>query len=108
MSDGKADSNTSDQNQEWSGIMLEDATRAMLAMWYNTACDRVFGSKGRKRNKEPLDISDDDEEDIPNEWSGMRLKMTDSSTYVAVFWLRTARARLQRKRTNESSSNRVF
>jgi len=105
MSDGNADSNTTDQNREWNGIMLEDASRAILAMWYNTAHDRVFGSEGRNRNKEPLDISDDDEEDIPNEWSGMQLQMTDSSTYVATFWLRNARARLQRKSANKSSSN---
>jgi len=91
-------SHTIDQRREFGGVMLEEATRAILAMWYNTARDRVFGSEGRKRNKAPLDISDDDEEDIPNEWANKPLYMTDPSTDVAVFWLRSARARLQNKR----------
>mmetsp|Transcript_33520 Transcript_33520/g.40163 ORF Transcript_33520/g.40163 Transcript_33520/m.40163 type:complete len:93 (+) Transcript_33520:294-572(+) len=78
--------------------MLEEASRAILAMWYNTARDRIFGSEGRKRNKVPLDISDDDEEDIPTEWANKPLHMTNPSTDVAVFWLRSARARLQNRR----------
>jgi len=41
---------TINQNREWGGIMLEEATRAILAMWYNTARDRVFGSDERERN----------------------------------------------------------
>lgn len=88
---------TIDQDREWSGIMLEDATRSILTMWYNTAQNNIFGVGGRKRDKVPIDISDDDDEDMPTQWSSIPLQMTESSTDVAIFWLRSARARLQNK-----------
>jgi len=100
------DKNTEDNNyQPWGERILDDTSAAILNIWYSTARDRVFGNDGRKRNKVPFDeISEDDEDDLVMKWSAEPLQMTEATSFISIYWLRSARSRLQ-NRTRQMKSN---
>ena len=78
-------------------IMLEEASKTILMKWYSTAKENVFGVDGRLRNRVPLDdVSDDDAEDLSFRWVNTPLEVSGRTAFIATYWLRSARARIQR------------
>jgi hypothetical protein len=91
----------------WGAIILKDASEDIMKNWYRTAHDNIFGPNGRSRMQHSIDISDDDEDDFSQRrWIQQPREVTTSTSSIAVFWLRTARARLQRDRTINASTRR--
>jgi len=69
----------------------------MIRYWYTAAKTSLYGKNGRARNKTEIDISDDEEDDsIRLKWSRSTAPIDAHSKDIAVSWLRTARAQLQR------------
>ena len=69
----------------------------MIRYWYTAAKTSLYGKNGRARNKMEIDISDDEEDDsIRLKWSRSTAPIDAHSKDIAVSWLRTARAQLQR------------
>ena len=85
-------------NLNWGAVMLQDASQAIITNWYKTANENIFGSNGRSRQQQHMDISDDDDEDdsFQRQWTQGN-DLTSSTSSIAIFWMRTARARIQRK-----------
>jgi len=82
---------------DWGPVYLSAASKAILISWYRRAQDKVFkGKKGRKRRQVVLEVSDDEGEDIPSSWVSTNVKVSAASHAIAVRWLRTARANIQR------------
>jgi len=76
--------------------MLEDASKAILSSWYNNAKQNVFGPNGKSREKIRVDVSDDEaDDDLTHAWTKEQIAINKTSSSIAVFWLRSARARLQ-------------
>jgi hypothetical protein len=95
---------TKHDDLNWGPVMLENASNAIISHWYQEAHDRIFGENGRERPHISLNISDDEEGDIPSQWSQNRTELTSKTSYIATLWLRTARARLHRYETIENHS----
>lgn len=85
---------------------MDAASEAILMNWYNTAQDRIFGEHGRRRQKVNIDISDDEDERPNFSWAQKPVSLNDTTTKIAVSWLRDARSKLQRKRGWESGSRK--
>jgi hypothetical protein len=84
---------------EWGPVYLSAASKAMLLNWYRKA-QRVRAMKrGRvKKQRVQREVSDDEGDETPAEWVRALAEMTDASKAIALFWSRTARANLQRKK----------
>lgn len=82
---------------DWGPIYLSEASYAILMVWYRKAQNKVWGKAGRRRPPVSIDDSDYDRDHIPADWLAARLQLTGSSTAIAIHWLRTARARLQKR-----------
>jgi len=83
-------------SHNWGAILLDDASKHILASWYNDAQQNLFGKGGKPRAK--VEVSDDDDDtnsDLP--WSKDKILLNASSSTLARKWLRTARARIQQK-----------
>jgi len=82
---------------DWGAVKLQDASKAIMMTWYQTASDNVFGANGRARQRTSVDISDDDEDDdFSYLWKHHPIDFASNTKSIAVFWLRTARAKIQR------------
>ena len=94
---------------EWGAVYLNAASKAILMGWYRTAQNRLFGKGGRRRKRVQIDVSDDEGEDVPAEWAQAAVNLSESSKAIAIKWVRTARAKLQKDKGFESSAreNRV-
>lgn len=81
---------------EWGPLLLVDTSAAILNTWYKTARERLFGHEGRERKQTPIEKSEDKGNDflpITNKYS----EMEKTTKVIATFWLRMARAKLQRE-----------
>ena len=79
-------------------VYLTSTSRDILKFWYASAQESLFGKDGRARKMSSVDVSDDDEEEsIRFHWSKSESLNSDYLRSIAVFWLRTARAKLQRE-----------
>ena len=88
---------------EWGAVYLNAASKAILMGWYKTAQNRLFGKGGRRRQRVQIDVSDDEGEDVPAEWAQAAVALSESSKSIAVKWLRTARAKLQKDKGFEGA-----
>ncbi len=104
--------NNNNPSLGWGAVMLTDASQAILTNWYSSAHDNVFGSNGRRREKQRqrpvVDVSDDDfgEDDYDftrqqQQWTQQLGDLTSSTSSIAILWLRTARARIKRQNEME-------
>lgn len=82
---------------DWGPVYLSAASRAILITWYKKAKENVWGKSGRRRPPAPIDVSDDEGDDVPAEWAVTQVVLSASSKALAIRWLRTARARLQQR-----------
>ena len=90
------DDKTEDHSPEHGAVMLGEASKAILMKWCSTARENVFGKDGRSRDRVSIeDISDDDEEDSQYQWVDGPLELSDRTAFIATYWLRSARAKVQ-------------
>ncbi|CAM9971837.1 unnamed protein product, partial [Hapterophycus canaliculatus] len=82
---------------DWGPVYLSAASKAILIKWYRRAQETVWGKAGRRRPPVSVEISDDEGEDVPKDWVISQVVLSDASRALAIRWLRTARARLQRR-----------
>lgn len=82
---------------DWGPVYLSAASKAMLLNWYRKAQLLRAGKRGRRREKALKAISDD-EEDQPFSWLKEMPNITPATNAIAVKWMRSARARLQKKK----------
>lgn len=82
-------------SDDWGAVMLDDNSRVILDSWYKNAKQSLFGTSGKSREKFHIDVSDDEGDDWLHDWSKQRLAFDRSSSTMAVYWLRSARSRLQ-------------
>ena len=99
---GVVDPSLFDDGQEeypdWGPVFLTAASKAMLLNWYRKAQRLRAGKRGNKRKEKVVKaISDDEGEDLPKEWLRDMPNITAATKAIAVKWMRTARARLQKK-----------
>ena len=88
------------QFQEHGVVILGEASKAILMKWYSTARENVFGVNGRSRGRVPIeDISDDEEEDSQHKWANGLVEFSDRTAFIATYWLRSARAKVQNEKT---------
>ncbi len=98
---GAMDASMFDDDQEdypdWGPVFLTAASKAMLLNWYRKAQRLRAGKRGRRQNKVVKAISDDEGDDLPLQWLKDMAAITPATHAIAVRWMRTARARLQKK-----------
>ena len=86
---------------DWGPVFLTTASRAILQHWYRKAQLRLAGKKGARRQKKVKvvrAISDDEDGDnLPSDWASERLFFSPATKAVAIKWMRTARARMQKR-----------
>jgi len=88
---------------DWGPVYLSAASKAILLNWYRKAQRVRQGKRGVKRTKKVLTISDDEGDSAPIEWTKALEKLTPASKAIAIFWSRTARARIQSRYGKGSS-----
>ena len=81
---------------EWGPVYLSAASRAMLISWYRQAQEQLFGKGGRKRKQVMIDVSDDEGDEVPSQWANTKIDLSAASHALAIRWLRTARANIQK------------
>jgi len=99
---GAADASVFDDGQEdypeWGPVFLSAASKAMLLNWYRKAQRLRAGKRGNRRKEKVMKtISDDEGEDLPKDWLRDMPSVSGATKAIAVKWMRTARARLQKK-----------
>jgi hypothetical protein len=82
---------------DWGPVFLSAASKAILLNWLRQAQKLRAGKKGRKKQKAPKPVSDDEGDDAPKDWVKEAAKLTPATKAIAVKWMRTARAKLQKK-----------
>jgi hypothetical protein len=107
---GALDPTIFDDEQEeypdWGPVFLTPTSKAILLNWYRKAQKLRAGKKAtRKRPKVVKEISDDEGEELPTQWLQELANVTPSTKAIAVKWMRTARARLQKKKGKGASLN---
>lgn len=70
----------------------------MLLNWYRKAQRLRAGKKGKRREKVLKSISDDEGDDAPFDWLKEMPNITPATNAIALKWMRSARARLQKKK----------
>mmetsp|Transcript_32385 Transcript_32385/g.111523 ORF Transcript_32385/g.111523 Transcript_32385/m.111523 type:complete len:1484 (+) Transcript_32385:3-4454(+) len=109
---GDVSDDEGDDYPDWGPVFVSDASRAILLNWHRQAQKRLFGGAGgRKRAKakllQPLDLSDDDEADnVPQFKAAKDLNFSPAAKAIAVRWLRTARATLQKQGGSNAAPRR--
>ena len=83
---------------EWGPVFLSAASKAMLLNWYRKAQRLRAGKKGKRREKVLKTISDDEGDDAPFDWLKEMPNITPATNAIALKWMRSARARLQKKK----------
>merc|ERR1711988_319866 len=105
---GVADLSMYDDEQEeypdWGPVYLSAASKAILLNWYRKAQRSRAGKKGAKvrRAKIAKDVSDDEEEKEAA-WTKNFQQPSQATIAIAIKWVRTARARMQKKRGKGAS-----
>lgn len=82
---------------DWGPVFLSAPSKAILLNWYRKAQKLRASKKGRKQKMEKKPVSDDEGDDAPKDWVKAMGKLTPATKAIAVKWMRTARARLQKK-----------
>ena len=83
---------------DWGPVYLSAASRAIVIGWYKQAQQRVFGRGGRRRKQVTVDVSDDEGDEPPARFAGVgRVELSAASHALAIRWLRTARAQMQKR-----------
>jgi hypothetical protein len=82
---------------DWGPVFLTAPSKAILLNWLRQARTLRAGKKGRKKEKQTKPVSDDEGDDVPRDWVKEAAKLTPATKAIAVKWMRTARARLQKK-----------
>jgi len=88
---------------DWGPVFLTAASKAMLLNWYRKAQLLRAGKKGKRREKALKAISDDEEDDLPFSWLKELPNISPATNAIAIKWMRSARARLQKKAGKGSS-----
>ena len=90
---------------EWGPVYLTAASKAILLNWYRKAQRMRQGKRGARIRKEKVvkAISDDEGEEMPAHWVKNLQPVTASTEAIAIKWVRTARARLLKKRGKGTS-----
>jgi hypothetical protein len=105
---GVVDLSMYDDEQEeypdWGPVYLSAASKAILLNWYRKAQRSRAGKKGAKvrRTKIAKEISDDEEEKEAA-WTKNFVQPSQATIAIAIKWVRTARARMQKKRGKGNS-----
>merc|ERR1711998_588688 len=105
---GVVDLSMYDDEQEeypdWGPVYLSAASKAILLNWYRKAQRSRAGKKGAKvrRTKIAKEISDDEEEKEAA-WTKNFQQPSQATIAIAIKWVRTARARMQKKRGKGAS-----
>jgi hypothetical protein len=87
-----------DEYPDWGPVFLSAASKAILINWYRKAQRVRAGKKAAaKKNRVVRDVSDDEGEEVPPEWAKQIRGMSGATKAIAVRWMRTARAQLQRR-----------
>jgi hypothetical protein len=82
---------------DWGPVYLSAASKAMLLNWYRKAQRLRAGKKGKRKEKIMKAISDDEGDDAPFSWLKELPNITPATNAIALKWMRSARARLQKK-----------
>lgn len=85
---------------EFGPVYLSAASKAILMNWYRKAQKMRQAKKGinRRAPKITKPISDDEGDDeVPLEWARQMEKMSASSKAIALRWIRSARAGMQKR-----------
>jgi len=107
---GVMDTSLLDDDQEeypdWGPVYLTAASKAILLNWYRKAQRMRQGKRGARVRKEKVvkAISDDEGEEMPANWVKNLQPISASTEAIAIKWVRTARARLLKKRGKGSST----
>jgi hypothetical protein len=91
---------TQEEYPDWGPVYLSAASKAILLNWYRKAQRVRAGKKGTKakRSKITRDISDDEGEEKEAYWVKNYTTPSQATIAIAIRWVRTARARIQKKR----------
>ena len=81
---------------DWGPVFLSAASKAILLYWYRKA-QRLRASRKGRKERTVKHISDDEGDEKTAEWTKQVGKLSESTKAIAIKWLRTARARLQKK-----------
>lgn len=94
-----SDDDKQEEYPDWGPVFLSAASKAILLNWYRKAQLRLASRKGARRKKTRVirAVSDDEGEDLPPSWAMERLNLSAATKAIAVKWMRTARARMQRR-----------
>jgi len=84
---------------DWGPVFLSAASKAILLNWYRKAQQQRALKKSRKKKEkqEKKVVSDDEADETPKDWVNQMAKLTPATKAIAVKWMRTARAKLQKK-----------
>ncbi|GMI38387.1 hypothetical protein TrCOL_g4878 [Triparma columacea] len=98
-----------DYPSEFGPVFLNAASNAILLGWYKAAQNRLFGkdSGAKRRARALIPVSDDEGEELSQAWAQEALVLSESSKLIAIKWLRTARAKIQKDKGFEGGMTRV-
>jgi hypothetical protein len=90
---------------EWGPVYLSAASKAILLNWYRKAQRVRAGKKGAKvrRDKIVKEVSDDEGDEKEATFTKNFVPPSASTVAIAIKWVRTARARIQKKRGKGAS-----
>jgi len=85
---------------DWGPVYLTAASKAILLNWYRKAQRVRQGKKGAKVRKPQYnrDVSDDEGDEKEATWTKNFVPPTAATVAIAIKWVRTARARIQKKK----------
>ena len=91
---------TQEDYPDWGPIYLSAASKAILLNWYRKAQRVRAGKKGAKVRKVNVnrDVSDDEGDEKEAAWTKNYVAPGPATVAIAIKWVRTARARIQKKR----------
>ncbi|GMH66707.1 hypothetical protein TL16_g04487 [Triparma laevis f. inornata] len=97
-----------DYPKDWDAVYLSAASNAILLGWYKAAQNRLFGKEsGKRRQRVNIQVSDDEGDELVQSWAQESLNLSESSKMIAVKWLRTARAKIQKDKGFEGGNART-
>jgi len=103
------DEDGADYPANWGAVYLNAASNAILLGWYKAAQNRLFGkdSGAKRRARALIPVSDDEGDELTQAWAQEALTLSESSKLIAIKWLRTARAKIQKDKGFEGGMTRT-
>jgi hypothetical protein len=94
-----SDDDKQEEYPEWGPVFLSAASKAIMLDWYRKAQRRMQSKRGTRQRKPKVmrAVSDDEGEPDAPQWAMQRLDLSAATRAIAIKWMRTARARMQRK-----------